>query len=43
MDDIIFDEGDILGEDHKILQQCLAKQSLDASKSMLENSYNRSF
>jgi hypothetical protein len=43
MDDIIFDEGEILGEDHKILQQCLAKQPLDASKRLLENPYNRSF
>jgi hypothetical protein len=42
MDDIIFDEGDILGEDYKLLQIALAKQPQDPTKRMMDLSLNRS-
>lgn len=39
MDDIIFDEGDILGEDYKVLQVALSKQAQDpASRSFQQAS-----
>lgn len=42
MDDIIFDEGEILGEDYKLLQIALAKQPQDPSKRQMDLSLNRS-